>query len=79
MIVPEGVLAFTCTISEIGALAATPSVASVQLTVPVEPTVGVVQLHAPGVMDWKVVFGGIVSVKLKVFEVAGPLLVTVCV
>jgi hypothetical protein len=77
--VPDGVLAFTCTTSENGALAAAFRVASVQVNCPVKPTGNPGHVHKPGVMDWKVVFAGMVSVKLRVVAFAGPLFATVCV
>lgn len=53
---------------------------SVQVTVPVEPTGGVVQVHPLGARtESKVVFGGVASVKLTPVAAAGPLFVTVCV
>ena len=49
----------------------------VQLMVPVPPTEGVVHDQAPGaVTDTKVVFGGVVSVRLTVVAVLGPALFT---
>ena len=51
----------------------------VQLMVPLLPTAGVVQDQPPGiVIDWNVVFGGVVSVMLTVVAVAGPAFVTTC-
>jgi hypothetical protein len=56
------------------------SEAIVQVTVPVAPTAGVVQLHVPGlVSETKVVLVGIASVKLTVVAVDGPLFVIDCV
>jgi hypothetical protein len=53
---------------------------SVQVTVPVPPTAGVVQVHPTGAeTDWNVVFAGVASVKLTPAAAAGPLLVTLCV
>jgi len=53
---------------------------SVQLTVPVAPTAGVVQVQPTGAStDWKVVFVGIGSVNPTPVAAAGPLFVTVCV
>ena len=53
---------------------------SVQLMFPVPLTAGAVHDH-PGAaeIDWKVVFAGVVSVKLAVVAVLGPLFVTICV
>jgi len=53
---------------------------SVQLTVPVAPTAGLVHTHPAGAdTDWNVVLVGVASVKLTADPAAGPLLVTVCV
>jgi hypothetical protein len=53
---------------------------SVQVTVPVEPTVGLEQVHPlGGVVDAKVVFAGVVNVNTGAVAVAGPLLVTTAV
>jgi hypothetical protein len=52
--------------------------ASVQVTVPVAPTAGVVQIQPAGAeMDAKVVLVGTTSVKVAFVELAGPLFVTV--
>ena len=52
----------------------------VQVIAPVPLTAGVVHDHpAGGVIDWKVVFAGVVSVKLAVVAVLGPAFVTTCV
>src|SRR5947209_3594350 len=66
MLVPEGVPAFTCKISVELAVAPKARLGSLQVIVPVPPTGGVVgQVHpAGGVMDWKLVFGGVTWVKL---------------
>jgi hypothetical protein len=49
----------------------------VQVIVPVPFTAGVVHDHPAGiVIDWNVVFGGVVSVMLTVVAVLGPLFVT---
>jgi hypothetical protein len=54
--------------------------AFVQLIVPVPLTAGVVHDHPDAAeIDWNVVFAGVVSVKLAVVAVLGPLLVTICV
>jgi hypothetical protein len=53
---------------------------SVQLTVPVPPTAGVVQVQPAGAStDWKVVLVGVASLKAAPVAAAGPLFVTVCV
>lgn len=60
MFVPDAVAAFTCNTNVKLALALSASVAIVQVIVPVAPTAGVVQVQPAGVvMDWKVVFGGV--------------------
>jgi len=79
--VPPGVLAFTCNAT---VKFATPFTArllpSVQVMVPVVPTAGVVHVQpAAGVIDWKFVFGGVVSVKVAAAAAAGPSLVALCV
>jgi|ERR1700677_19835 hypothetical protein len=52
--------------------------ASVQVTVPVAPTAGVVQVQPAGAeIDAKVVLVGTTSVKTAFVELAGPLFVTV--
>ena len=51
---------------------------SVQVTVPVAPTAGVVQVQPTGAStDWKVVVPGVASLKETPVDAAGPLLVTV--
>src|SRR5580704_4026348 len=56
--------------------AATARLAAEQVTVPVAPTAGAVQVHpAGGETDSNVVFAGVASVKLRPVAVAGPLLV----
>lgn len=53
------------------------SLGFVQVMVPVAPTAGVTQDHPAGnETDWKVVFGGVTSVKLALVAALGPLLVT---
>jgi hypothetical protein len=85
MFVPEGVPAVTCRTRVKLAVFADPTARlplSVHVIVPVPPTAGCVpQVHpAGGVIDWKVVLGGVVWVKvMPVLAAAGPLLVTVCV
>jgi hypothetical protein len=52
--------------------------ASVQVTVPVAPTAGVVQVQPAGAeIEANVVFVGTTSVKVAFVELAGPLFVTV--
>jgi hypothetical protein len=53
----------------------------VQLIVPALPTVGRVQDHplGIGVSETKVVFAGVISVKVAVAAALGPLLVNTCV
>ncbi len=53
----------------------------VQVIVPVPPTAGTVpHVHpAGGVIDWNVVFGGVVCVKVAVVAALGPAFVTTCV
>jgi hypothetical protein len=81
MLVPEGVPEFTCRMRVNVPTLLTASVpAAVHVIVPVPPTAGLVpQVHpAGGVIDWKVVFGGVTCVKLApAAATAGPLLVTV--
>ena len=56
------------------------NVGLVQVTLPVAPIAGVVQVQPAGARaDWKVVFRGVASVKFAVVAAAGPLFVTVCV
>lgn len=79
--VPKAVPAFTCRTKVKLAVPLTARLAMVQLIVPVPPTAGTVPQTQPagGVIDWKVVFGGVFCVKLTVVAAAGPLLVTFCV
>jgi|SRR5208282_509810 len=84
MFVPDGVFEATCSTSVKVAVFAVPTarlLPSVQVIVPVPPTAGTVpQVHpTAGVIDWKVVFGGVVCVNVVVVAAAGPSLVTVCV
>jgi hypothetical protein len=82
MLVPEGVPEFTCSTTVKLAFDPDPKLApSLHVIVPVPPTEGLVgQVHPVGiVMDWNVVFGGVVSVKLAPVAAAGPLFVTCCV
>ena len=78
--VPAGILEATFTPIMISADAPDARVAIVQLTLPVAPTAGVVQVQPAGVdTEAKVVLPGIASVKLTEEAEAGPLFVTVCV
>src|SRR6267154_392393 len=79
--VPNAVPAFTCRTKVKLAVPLTARLAIVQVIVPVPPTGGTVPQAQPagGVIDWKVVFGGVFCVKLTVVAAAGPLLVTLCV
>lgn len=53
---------------------------SVQVIAPAEPTAGVTHDHPAGkTIDWNVVFGGVVSVRLALVATLGPPLVTTCV
>ena len=53
---------------------------AVQLTLPVPPTAGVVQVQPAGAeTEAKVVFGGVASRKAGAAAAPGPLLVMVCV
>src|SRR5271169_65804 len=53
---------------------------SVQFTLPVAPTAGVVQVQPTGAeTEAKVVLAGVASVKLTAVAAPGPLFVTVCV
>jgi hypothetical protein len=82
MFVPDGVPEFTCSTSvNVPLPLSARLLPSVQVIVPVPPIAGTVpQVHpAGGVIDWTVVFGGVVCVKLTPVAAAGPLLVTVCV
>jgi hypothetical protein len=77
--VPAAVPAFTFrAIVKLAAPAA--KLGSVQVIVPVPPTAGVVHDQpAAGLTDWKVVFGGVLSVRLALVAVLGPAFVTTCV
>jgi hypothetical protein len=82
MLVPDGVPAFTCRASVKLAVALTARVpVAVQVMVPVFPTAGATQVHPAGAtMDWKLVFGGVLCVKVApALAAAGPSLVTLCV
>src|SRR5271169_5929032 len=70
----------TFTTTTMSAVAPTASVGSVQVTFPVLPTAGVVQVQPAGAStDRNVVLGGVASVKLTPAAEPGPLFVTVCV
>src|ERR1700682_2562317 len=66
MFVPDAVPAFACRTKVKLAVALSARVAMVQVIVPVPPTGGTVPQVQPagGVMDWKVVLGGVFCVKL---------------
>ena len=75
---PAGAVVATVSVNE--PVAAFASVAIVQVTVPVPPTAGVVQLQPPGdESDVNVVFAGSVSVSETLCATVGPLLVTLIV
>jgi len=77
MFVPEAVLELTCSTRVKLAVALRARVVAVQVIVPEAPIAGVVQVQPAGaVMDWKLVFGGVVWVKLGDAAASGPLLVT---
>src|ERR1700733_3375921 len=79
MFVPDGALALTCSTKVNIAVPLTARVLlSVQVMVPVPPTAGVTQVQpAGGVMDWKLVLGGVVCVNVApIAATAGPSLVT---
>lgn len=60
MFVPDAVPALTCSTNVKPPVALSASVPTVQVIVPVAPTAGVVQVQPAGVvMDWNVVFGGV--------------------
>jgi len=85
MFVPDGATEFTCNSRLKVAVLADPIPnvpLSVQVIVPVPPTAGTVpQVHpAGGVIDTKVVFGGVASENvIPAVATAGPLFVTLCV
>lgn len=77
--VPAAVAAFTWSAMVKVAVPAA-KLGSVQRMIPEAPLAGVIQDHpAGGVMDWKFVFAGVVSVKLAPVAALGPALVTTCV
>ena len=80
MLVPEGVFEFTCRTSvNVPELFTARVPLAVHVIVPVPPTAGFVpHVHpAGGVIDWKVVFGGVTCVNVAPLATAGPLFVTV--
>src|SRR2546422_2453722 len=80
IVVPSGVLGLTWTTMVKVGVAPLAEAGVVQLTVPVEPTAGVVQIQPAGLLiDWKVVSGGRASSILTLAAVFGPALVTVTV
>src|SRR5436309_2164144 len=75
IVVPSGVLGLTWTTMVNVAVAPLARDAVVQLTVPVEPTAGVVQVQPAGcVSDWKVVCGGRGSLMVTLTAAFGPAL-----
>ena len=79
MFVPEGVPEFTCSTSvKVPVLFTAKVPVAVQVIVPVPPTAGVVPQLQPagGVIDWKLVFGGVTCVNVAPLAAAGPLLLT---
>jgi hypothetical protein len=80
VIVPAAIVGATFRTTIMSAAVPDATLGSVQLTVPVAPTAGAVQVHPTGAeTDANVVLVGVTSVKLAVVAAAGPLLVTVCV
>jgi prephenate dehydrogenase len=80
VIVPAATEGATFTTTIMPAEVPAASAGSVQFTVPVPPTAGVVQVQPAGARtDWNVVLVGVASVKLAPAAAAGPLFVTVCV
>jgi hypothetical protein len=84
MFVPEGVPELTCStvVNPAEPLMARVAVVAVQVMVPAFPIPGVTQFQpeAGGVIDWKLVLGGVTSVKVVPAAVtAGPRLVMLCV
>lgn len=77
MFVPEAVPEFTWSTTVKAPVPFTARLGSVHVIVPAAPTAGVVQDQPPGMtMDWKLVLGGVVCVKLTDVAAAGPLFVT---
>src|SRR5580658_56238 len=80
VIVPAAIVGATFSTTIMSAAVPDAMLGSVQLTVPVAPTAGVVHVHPTGAeTDANVVLLGVTSVKLAVVAAAGPLFVTVCV
>src|SRR5437762_2324905 len=77
MMVPSGAAGLTWTARVKVAVAPLAIHAVVQLTVPVDPAAGVVQVQPAGVvMDWKVVSAGSTSLIATLAAVFGPALLT---
>src|SRR5438093_701212 len=77
IVLPSGAVGLTWTTRVNVAVAPLASVAVVQLTVPVEPAAGVVQVQPAGVgIDWKVVSGGSRSFIVTLAAAFGPALLT---
>jgi hypothetical protein len=80
MTVPFAVPVFTLVISEKVAAVLPAILRSVQTTLPVLPTAGVVQVHPEGAdKETNVVLLGTASAKTALSAALGPLLVTTCV
>jgi hypothetical protein len=80
VMVPAAIVGATFNTTIMSAAVPAAMLGSVQLTVPVAPTAGVVQVHPTGAeTDANVVLVGVASVKLAVVAAAGPLFVTTCV
>src|SRR5580700_9975951 len=80
VIVVAVTLAATFTTTTILATSPTAKEGSLQVTVPVAPTAGVVHVQPTGaITDAYVVLVGVASVKVAVVAAAGPLFVIVCV
>ena len=80
ILVPDGVPEFTCNTSvKVTGILSARLLPSLQEMSPVPPRVGTVPQVQPAgtVMDWKLVFGGVVWVKVAPVAVAGPRLSTV--
>jgi hypothetical protein len=80
ILVPEGVFELTCRTSvNVPELFTARVPLAVHVIVPVPPTAGFVpHVHpAGGVIDWKVVLGGVTWVNVAPLATAGPLFVTV--
>src|SRR4051812_28978314 len=80
MTVPAAVPALTFTESGMLTEAPEASVEPLQLMTPVPPTAGVIQVQpAGGVIDWNVVFGGVLMVYVGTLAVKLPRFEIVCV